>query len=70
MNSDQVAGKWKELKGLMKEKWGELTDDELQQLEGQRDKLAGVVQQKYGLAKEEVERQIRELEQTAGRRPS
>jgi len=70
MNSDQVQGKWKELKGLLKQKWGELTDDELQQLEGQRDKLAGIVQQKYGLAKEEVERQIRELEQTTGRRSS
>jgi len=68
MNSDQVQGKWKELKGLVKQKWGELTDDELEKLEGHRDRLAGLVQQKYGLAKEEVERQIQALEKSTGAR--
>jgi len=68
MNSDQVQGKWKELKGLLKQKWGELTDDELEKLEGHRDRLAGLVQQKYGLAKEEVERQIQALEKSTGPR--
>jgi len=62
MNSDQWQGKWKELKGIIKEKWGELTENDLTELEGHRDRLAGLVQQRYGLAKEEVERQIREFE--------
>jgi len=66
MNRDQWQGKWKELKGIIKEKWGELTEDDLTQLEGHRDRLAGLVQQKYGLAKEEVERQIREFEKHIG----
>jgi uncharacterized protein YjbJ (UPF0337 family) len=64
MNWDQIEGKWTEMKGMAKEKWGELTDDELNKLEGKRDRLAGLVQQKYGLAKEEVEKQIRDFEQS------
>ena len=62
MNWDQIEGKWKELKGSAKEKWGKLTDDELTELKGKRDKLAGVIQNKYGVAKEEAERQIKEFE--------
>lgn len=63
MNWDQIEGKWKELKGTAKEKWGKLTDDELTALQGKRDKLSGVIQNKYGVAKEEAERQIREFEE-------
>jgi uncharacterized protein YjbJ (UPF0337 family) len=70
MNRDQWQGKWKELKGIIKEKWGQLTEDDLTQLEGNRDRLAGLVQQKYGLAKEEVERQIREFEKHIGSGPA
>jgi uncharacterized protein YjbJ (UPF0337 family) len=64
MNWDQIEGKWNEMKGSAKEKWGDLTDDELTQIKGKRDKLAGVVQQKYGLAKEEVEKQISDFERS------
>ena len=58
MNWDQIQGKWKELKGQAKVKWGRLTDDELDMAEGQRDQLVGKLQQKYGIAKEEAERQL------------
>ena len=64
MNWDRIEGKWHEMKGYAKEKWGDLTDDELTQIKGKRDRLAGVVQQKYGLAKEEVEKQISEFERS------
>ena len=62
MNWDQIEGKWTEFKGAMKERWGKFTDDELMQLKGKRDKLAGMIQNKYGVAKEEAERQIKEFE--------
>lgn len=64
MNWDQIAGKWTELQGAAREKWGEITDDELTQLRGQRDKLAGLIQQRYGIAKEEAEKQIKEFEKS------
>ncbi|WP_322890079.1 MULTISPECIES: CsbD family protein [unclassified Yoonia] len=58
MNWDIVKGKWKQMSGSAKEKWGDLTDDDLQQIDGQRDQLVGKVQEKYGLAKDEAERQV------------
>ena len=64
MNWDQIAGKWNEMKGSVKERWGDLTDDELTKLGGKRDRLAGLIQQKYGLAKEEAERQINDFEKS------
>ena len=57
MNSDQMAGKWKQLKGEAKILWGKLTDDELDQAEGHKDKLAGLVQERYGKTREEAERE-------------
>lgn len=62
MNWDQIEGKWKELAGSAKEKWGKLTDNEWTALKGKRDRLSGVIQQKYGIAKEEAEKQIKEFE--------
>lgn len=61
MNWDQVEGNWKRFKGEAKEKWGKLTDDELNIIEGKRDKLAGKIQEKYGVAKEEAEKQLHEF---------
>ncbi len=58
MNWDQIEGKWKQMKGKAKEQWGRLTDDELDVAAGRRDVLVGKVQEKYGLAKAEAERQI------------
>lgn len=57
---DQIAGKWKQLKGDVRAKWGELTDDEVEQIAGNRDKLAGILQERYGRAKEDVNREIDE----------
>ena len=64
MNWDQVEGQWKQFKGSVKERWGKLTDDELTTIGGKRDRLAGLLQKKYGIAKEEVEDQIAEFEQS------
>ncbi len=58
MNWDIIQGKWEQFKGSAKEKWGDLTDDELTQAEGNRDKLAGMLQEKYGWTKQEVEDSI------------
>lgn len=63
MNWDQIQGKWKELKGRFNEKWAKLTDDDLARINGKREVLAGLLQQKYGLAKEHVEKQIAAFEQ-------
>jgi uncharacterized protein YjbJ (UPF0337 family) len=61
MNQDEMAGKWKQAKGKIKEQWGKLTDDDLTMLEGNRDQLIGKVQERYGIAREEAERQVREF---------
>ena len=60
-NSDRTAGQWKQIKGSIKEQWGKLTDDEITQLEGNSEKLAGKLQERYGLAREEAERQAKEF---------
>lgn len=58
MNWDSIEGNWKEFKGQVREKWGKLTDDELEVVAGQRDQLLGLIQKRYGVAKNEAERQI------------
>ncbi len=60
MNWDQVKGQWKQMKGSVKEQWGKLTDDDLTQIDGQRDKLVGRLQERYGIAKEEAQRRADE----------
>jgi uncharacterized protein YjbJ (UPF0337 family) len=57
---EQVAGRWKHFSGDVKRKWGKLTDDELTQVNGRREVLAGKLQEKYGIAKEEANKQIDE----------
>ncbi|MFP5480202.1 MAG: CsbD family protein [Alphaproteobacteria bacterium] len=59
MNNDQIAGKWKQLKGEAKIMWGRLTDDDLDIAEGHADKLAGKVQERYGKTREEAEAEVR-----------
>jgi uncharacterized protein YjbJ (UPF0337 family) len=61
MNNDRAAGAWKQLKGKVKEQWGKLTDDEISQLEGHSEQLAGKLQERYGLAREEAERQAKDF---------
>lgn len=58
MNWDQIAGKWKEVRGQARQKWGDLTDDDLDRAAGKRDELVGLVQQKYGRTKDEAEREV------------
>jgi uncharacterized protein YjbJ (UPF0337 family) len=69
MNWDQIEGKWKQLKGRVRETWGDLTDDDLDSIGGKRDRLAGLVQEKYGVAKDEAERQIASFERELDTRP-
>jgi uncharacterized protein YjbJ (UPF0337 family) len=61
MNRDVIEGKWKELKGHAKVQWGKLTDDDLQQFDGTKDKLMGIVQQRYGYARDEAQRAVDEF---------
>jgi uncharacterized protein YjbJ (UPF0337 family) len=62
MNWDTAKGNWTQLKGKVKEQWGKLTDDDLSRIEGQRDQLVGRVQERYGIAKDEAEKQVKQFE--------
>ena len=64
MNTDQIKGNWKQLVGKAKEKWGHLTDNDWQIVEGKRDQLVGKVQERYRIAREEAERQVADFERT------
>lgn len=57
MNKDEVIGNWNIFKGKVKERWSEITDDELLKIEGKEDQLIGTIQKTYGLTKEEAEEQ-------------
>jgi uncharacterized protein YjbJ (UPF0337 family) len=61
MNEDVLKGKWKEIKGGVKEKWGKLTDDDLTRVEGNKEKLLGLLQQKYGYAKDKAEQEYKDF---------
>jgi uncharacterized protein YjbJ (UPF0337 family) len=58
MNTDRMQGAWKQLRGKMKQKWGELTDDELDRAEGKWDELSGMIQSRYGRKRDEVEAEV------------
>jgi uncharacterized protein YjbJ (UPF0337 family) len=58
MNWDQISGQWKQYKGRAKEKWGKLTDDEIDVIEGKRDQLVGKVQERYGIARDQAEKEV------------
>jgi len=60
MNSDKLQGKWKQAKGAIKESWGKLTDDDVDVINGQRDQLVGRVQERYGVAKDQAQKQVDE----------
>lgn len=61
MNKDIAQGNFKQLKGKIKQQWGKLTDDEIDQLEGHTEILAGKLQERYGLERAEAERQVKEF---------
>jgi len=60
MNWDQIEGKWTEYKGKARQAWGDLTDDDLAEINGNREELAGKIQHRYGKSKEEAEREVEE----------
>ena len=64
MNNDIIKGKWKQLSGSIQKQWGKLTDDDLTVAEGTRDYLSGKIQERYGIAKDAAEDQIKEFEKT------
>lgn len=62
MNEDKIKGQWKQLQGKLKTRWGKLTDDDLRVAEGNAQYLAGKLQERYGIARDEATRQIREFD--------
>ncbi len=71
MSSDMMTGKWKQMRGHAKEWWGKLTDDDLDRVQGKRDVLAGLLQEKYGYtrqkADEEIDRRMKEYDRVSTR---
>jgi uncharacterized protein YjbJ (UPF0337 family) len=65
MNWERIEGNWKQLTGKAKENWGKLTDDDFDVVAGRRDQLAGKIQERYGIAKEEAEEQVTSWERSA-----
>jgi uncharacterized protein YjbJ (UPF0337 family) len=66
MNWDQIEGNWKQMKGLVAKRWGRLTDDDLEIAKGNRQLLEGRVQERYGIAKEAVEKELDEFLHSTG----
>lgn len=64
MNWDRIEGNWMQFKGKVKEKWGDLTDDDLDRMAGKRDQLVGRIQEQYGIGKDEAERQVDDWSRT------
>jgi uncharacterized protein YjbJ (UPF0337 family) len=58
MNWDEIQGKWKQMKGEVRTKWGKLTDDDIHTIGGEKDKLVGSIQERYGIHKDEALRQV------------
>lgn len=67
MNKDQIIGNWEQIKGNVRKQWGKLTDDQVAQVKGNRQYLAGCIQEAYGIAKEEAEKQINRWEDDSNR---
>lgn len=61
MNTDILEGKWKQMRGRVKETWGKLTDDDLDRIDGGTDRLAGLLQEKYGYARDKAEAEIKRV---------
>ncbi|MBI3864040.1 MAG: CsbD family protein [Planctomycetia bacterium] len=66
MNSTTMAGNWKQMKGKLKEKWGKLTDDDFTVLEGKQEQLAGILEKRYGYAKEQAKKDADEFYRNCG----
>lgn len=68
MNKDQIEGNWEQFKGKVKQMWGKLTDDDVALLKANRQEFYGKMQEKYGIAEEEAQRHLDEIEKTSGYR--
>lgn len=64
MNWDQIEGKWKQMSGKVKVKWGKLTDNDIDVIAGREEQLIGKIQERYGIAKEEAQKQVEEFSKT------
>lgn len=64
MNKDIISGKWTQLRGEVQKRWGKLTDDQLDVINGDRLKLVGKIEETYGVAREEAEKQLADFERT------
>ncbi len=64
MNWDQIKGDWKQAQGKVKQQWGKLTDDDLTYAAGKRDELVGKIQERYGIAKDEADKQVKDWERS------
>lgn len=69
MNEDIIKGKWTQLKGAIRSKWGKLSDSDYEQIAGSRDKLVGRLQELYGYQRDQAEREVQEFESRQGRSP-
>ena len=61
MNEDKIKGNWKQLVGKLKQHWGKLTDDDLKVAEGSGEYLVGLIQERYGVARDEAKKQVKEF---------
>ena len=64
MNQDHLRGRWKQWRGKLRERWGKLTDDDLDVIAGRRQQLLGRIQERHGIAREEAERQVGDFERS------
>ncbi len=64
MNWDHIEGNWKQLKGKLREKWGDLTDDDWDRIAGKRENLIGKIQERYGTTRDQAEREVEDWEKT------
>ena len=62
MNKDQAQGKWHQVKGEAKIQWGKLTNDDLDTIDGSTEKLIGIVQERYGYARERAEKEVKDFQ--------
>lgn len=67
MNRDTLEGQWTQLKGLAREKWGKLTNDDIDQIQGRSEQLVGKIQARYGVERDEAQRQVDEWNEEAVR---
>lgn len=65
MNKEILEGNWNQIKGEVQKRWGKLTNDNLDQINGNRTKLLGIIQESYGVAKEEAEKQVKDWEKSS-----